>query len=96
MPTTKGHTPSTEVLAAQLAASDSAIIYVDIEGLDAYGAEDMLLADPPLHVEWDDVRGQWAVRAATAEEVEEAVVANQPAPAPTIDPAIKAADTSKN
>lgn len=88
MPTTKGHTPSTEVLAAQLAASDSAIIYVEIEGLDAYAAEDMLLADPPLHVEWDDVRGLWAVRAATPEEVDEAVVANQPVPVAVTTPVV--------
>jgi len=83
MPTTKGHTPSTEVLAAQLAASDSATIYLEIEGIDAYAAEDMMLADPPLHVEWDDVRALWAVRAPSASEVEEAVNAAQPAPVAT-------------
>jgi hypothetical protein len=81
MPTTpKGHTPTTEVLAAQLAASDSATIYIEIQGLDAYAAEDMLLADPPLHVEWDDVRGLWAVRAPSASEVEDAIATSQPVP----------------
>jgi hypothetical protein len=94
MPTTKGNTPSTEVLAAQLAASDSAIIYVEIEGLDAYAAEDMLLADPPLHVEWDDVRGLWAVRAPSESEVEDAILASQPAPVVVAAPSTGSASTS--
>jgi hypothetical protein len=60
------------VLAAQLGASDSATIYVEVAGLDAAGAEAMLTADPPLHVEWDHVRQKWAVRNATADEAAEA------------------------
>jgi hypothetical protein len=76
-----GHTPSTDVLAAQLAASESATLYTEIPGLDEAGAEAMLLADPPLHVEFDQVRGVWSVRAATPEEVEDAqLAATAPAP----------------
>jgi hypothetical protein len=63
------------ILAAQLEASDSATVYTEVPGLDEAGAEAMLGADPPLHVEWDAVRGMWAVRAATEDEVLEAEAA---------------------
>jgi hypothetical protein len=63
------------LLAAQLEASDSATVYTEVPGLDEAGAEALLGADPPLHVEWDAVRGMWAVRLATEDEIAEAAAA---------------------
>jgi hypothetical protein len=63
------------VLAAKLAESDSATIYTEVPGLDEDGATALLGADPPLHVEFDQVRQLWAVRLATPEEVAEAQAA---------------------
>lgn len=83
----------TDILATQLEASSSSTIYLDIEGLDEAGAQAMLLADPPLHVEFDAVRGQWAVRAATPEEVEEATAAKAAAAEP--EPTTTSRATSK-
>jgi len=59
--------PSAE-LAQQLASSQSATIFVDADLNDADAAA-MLTAVPPLHVEHDVVRGLWAVRKATDDEV---------------------------
>ena len=69
------HTNQTVALAARLENSDSATIYVDIEGLTEASAPEMLLAEPALHVEFDQVRQQWAVRYATVDEVAEAQTA---------------------
>jgi hypothetical protein len=63
------------VLAAQLEESDSATIYTEVPGLDEAGAKALLGGDPPLHVEFDQVRQLWAVRLATPEEVAEAQAA---------------------
>jgi hypothetical protein len=67
-----------EVLARELDNSQSAVIYVDIPGMDDTQAAAMLTADPPLHVEFDEVRQKWAVRKATDEEVAEAKAAAEP------------------
>jgi hypothetical protein len=69
------HTNQTVALAARLETSDSAIVYVDIDGLTEASAPEMLLAEPALHVEFDQVRQQWAVRYATPDEVAEAQAA---------------------
>ena len=74
--TTKSSTSSTSSadLAQQLASAQSSIIYVDLDLNDADAAA-MLTGDPPLHVEHDDVRGLWAVRKATDDEVAQAKAA---------------------
>jgi hypothetical protein len=68
-------------LAEQLAESQSATIYVEVEGLDDAGAAALISGDPPLHVEKDLVRDLWAVRKATDEEVAEAAAAAESAKA---------------
>jgi len=78
------HTNQTVALAARLENSDSAIVYVDIEGLTDASAPEMLLAEPALHVEFDQVRQQWAVRYATPDEIAEAqAAADEAAPKTT-------------
>jgi hypothetical protein len=73
MPTPSAqHTNQTVALAARLENSDSTVIYVDIDGLTDASAQEMLLAEPALHVEFDQVRQQWAVRYATPDEIAEA------------------------
>ena len=60
-------TPNSE-LADLLATSASTTIYVDAEFNDQDAAA-LLSGTPPLHAEYDVVRGQWAVRHATDDEV---------------------------
>jgi len=70
-----------ELLAHELEQSDSAVIYVDIPGMDDKQAQAMLLGDPALHVEHDAVRDKWAVRTATTEEVAQAKAEHEAASA---------------
>jgi len=70
MPTT-----SASDLAEQLDAALTTTIYVDADLTDDQAA-DLLTGDPPLKVEFDQVRQLWSVRRATAEEVAEAEVAS--------------------
>jgi len=67
-------TISASDLAEQLDAALTTTIYVDADLSDEQAA-DLLTADPPLKVEFDQVRQQWAVRRATTEEVAEAEAA---------------------
>ena|SRR5215831_19313250 len=69
------HSPTAD-LAEQLDESHSATIFVDLDLNDA-DAKAMLTADPPLHVEHDDVRGLWAVRRATEDEAAAAKAASR-------------------
>jgi len=64
-----------ETLAAQLNNSGSATIYVDIAGI-SQDVQVLADSDPPLHVEFDQVRQLYAVRKATDEEVAEATVSS--------------------
>jgi len=81
------HTNQTVALAARLENSDSATVYVDIEGLTDASAQDLLLAEPALHVEFDQVRQLWAVRYATLDEVAEAqATGGEPPPKTAADP----------
>jgi hypothetical protein len=81
----KTSTVATE-LAALLAESQSATLFTDIEGLDDAAAAALLTSEPPLHVERDVVRGLWAVRKATPEEVAEAEASTEAAPAEAVAP----------
>jgi|SRR5215469_990957 len=75
--TTSSTTPSSSAsseLADLLANSQSATVYVDAE-LNDKDAASLLLGDPPLHAEFDQVRQQWAVRKATDDEVADAKAA---------------------
>jgi len=76
-------TINAEDLAVQLDNSQSSVIYVDLPGCDDKQAAAMLTGDPPLHVEQDAVRGKWAVRKATDEEVADAKAAAEAAAAST-------------
>jgi hypothetical protein len=69
---TTRHSTQTDLLAAQLEHSDSATIYVDIDGMTQADADTLLLAEPPLHAEFDLVRQKWAVRLASPDEAAEA------------------------
>jgi len=69
-------TINAEDLAVQLDNSQSSVIYVDLPGCDDKQAAAMLSGDPPLHVEHDAVRGLWAVRHATDDEVADAEAAS--------------------
>jgi hypothetical protein len=69
------HTNQTVALAARLETSDSATVYVDIDGMTQAGADELLLAEPALHAEFDEVRQQWAIRYATDDEVAQAQAA---------------------
>jgi len=64
-----------ETLAAQLNNSGSATIYVDIAGI-SQDVQVLHDADPPLHVEFDQVRQLFAVRKATDEEVADATASS--------------------
>jgi len=59
-------------LAALLADSQSATLYVDLPDMTDKRAATLLLADPALHVEFDHVRQLWAVRAAYDTEIADA------------------------
>ena len=82
MPTTRSSsassTTTTSSVATELADllgnSQSTTIYVDAE-LTEDAAAALLLGDPPLHAEFDQVRGQWAVRKATEDEAAQAKAA---------------------
>ena len=80
-----------ELLARELDNSQSAVIYVDIPGMDPKQAEAMLTGEPPLHVEHDAVRDKWAVRKATDQEVADAKAAQEAEAAPEPTPASTAA-----
>jgi hypothetical protein len=75
MPTTpsssKAAASANKEFADLLANSQTSTIYVDAD-LNDKDAASLLLGDPPLFVEFDHVRQQWAVRKATEQEVEAA------------------------
>ena len=54
--------PSNAELAALVDDSASTVIWVDIDGLDDAGAAAYATGNPPMDVEWDYVRLQWAVQ----------------------------------
>ena len=70
-----------EEIAATLNNSGSATVYVDISGI-CQDTTVLAGTDPPLHVEFDQVRQLYAVRKASADEVAEAEAATQKTPAP--------------
>jgi hypothetical protein len=83
-------------LAEQLSNSHSTTIYVDADFNDADAAA-LLKADPPLRAEFDVVRGLWAIRRATDDEV--LVVAPPAEPAQPVlgqpNPVAEAADAAE-
>jgi hypothetical protein len=73
MPTIVIATSERAVLRRRFAESESATLYTGIPGLDEDDVRPegaVILEEPPLHIEFDQVRQLWAVRKATAEEVE--------------------------
>jgi len=76
-----------DALAAQLNNSGSATIYVDIAGISQDTTTIMTDSDPPLHAEFDQVRGLFAVRKATDEELDEAEAAAAAKAKPAAKPA---------
>ena len=85
MPTTRSSSASSTTtssvateLADLLGNSQSTTIYVDAE-LSEDAAAALLTGDPPLHAEFDQVRGQWAVRKATDDEAAQAKAAAEAA-----------------
>ena len=86
------HSTQSDALVAALEHSDSAVVYVDIDGMTDAGAAELLLAEPALYLEFDQVRQKWAVRYATSDEAADAQAASdETAPktgAHTIDPAL--------
>src|SRR5438034_550974 len=83
--------PSAQDVADQLAASESATVYLAVALDDA--TREALLVEHQLHSELDAVRGVDAVRKATDEEIAEAAEA-EPEPEAEAAPAVVSTDTS--